>query len=73
MDARRQNNLHLTESGVADIWSMDEDGKNQKQLTASQHGPVGTPDGHYIVFTSHEQTASGVSGAWTRTAATSNN
>ena len=43
------------ESGLTDIWSMDEDGKNQKQLTAHarfNYNPWVTPDGRYIVFTS---------------------
>ena len=43
------------ESGVIDIWSMDPDGKNQKQLTANAHynyNPWATLDGRYIVFTS---------------------
>ena len=38
-----------------DIWSMDEDGKNQKQLTAHanfNYYPWVTADGRYIVFTS---------------------
>jgi serine/threonine protein kinase len=43
------------ESGATDIWSMDEDGKNQKQLTAHARFnfyPWVTPDGRNIVFTS---------------------
>jgi Tol biopolymer transport system component len=43
------------ESGVTDIWGMDEDGKNQKQLTAHarfNYYPWVTPDGRYVVFTS---------------------
>jgi eukaryotic-like serine/threonine-protein kinase len=39
-----------------DIWSMDEDGKNQKQLTAHaafDGVPWATPDGRYIVFSSN--------------------
>jgi TolB protein len=43
------------ESGVTDIWSMDEDGKNQKQLTAHaswNYHPWVTPNGRNIVFTS---------------------
>ena len=43
------------ESGATDIWSMDEDGKNQKQLTAHasfNYYPWVTPDGRHIVFTS---------------------
>ena len=41
--------------GFGDIWSMEQDGKNQKQLTANaraNYGPWATPDGRYIVFTS---------------------
>jgi eukaryotic-like serine/threonine-protein kinase len=43
------------ESGETDIWSMDEDGKNQKQLTAHagyNFHPWATPDGRNVVFTS---------------------
>ena len=43
------------EGGLTDIWSMDEDGKNQKQLTANagnNFNPSVTPDGRYIVFSS---------------------
>jgi len=43
------------ESGLNDIWIMDGDGKNQKQLTANANNnvhPWVTPDGRYIVFTS---------------------
>lgn len=43
------------ESGLNDIWIMDGDGKNQKQLTANAINnvhPWVTPDGRYIVFTS---------------------
>jgi serine/threonine protein kinase/tricorn protease-like protein len=42
-------------SGFGDIWSMEQDGKNQKQLTAHARAnsyPWATPDGRYIVFTS---------------------
>ena len=62
-----------------DIWSMGQDGKDQKQLTAhagTNFDPWATPDGRYIIFTSTRRTASrtlGASGAWTRTAAISNN
>ena len=41
---------------MTDIWSMDEDGKNQKQLTAHarfNYFPWVTPDGRNIVFTSN--------------------
>ncbi|MCA1850456.1 MAG: LpqB family beta-propeller domain-containing protein, partial [Acidobacteria bacterium] len=48
------------ESGVTDIWSMDEDGKNQKQLTANarfNNYPWATSDGRYILFSSTRQGA----------------
>ncbi len=40
-------------SGNADIWIMDRDGKNQKQLTTNTDKdmtPVVSPDGRYIVY-----------------------
>src|SRR4029450_7547559 len=43
------------ESGLTDIWSMDQDGKDQKQLTApaaTNLSPFATPDGRYIIFMS---------------------
>ena len=43
------------EGGLTDIWSMDADGKSQKQLTAdagTNLSPWATPDGRYIIFTS---------------------
>ena len=42
-------------SGARDLWIMDQDGGNQKQLTAeagSNFQPVVTPDGRFIVFIS---------------------
>ncbi|HEX8889538.1 MAG TPA: protein kinase [Pyrinomonadaceae bacterium] len=42
-------------SGARDLWSMDADGSNQKQLTSDAGGnfqPVVSPDGRYIVFVS---------------------
>ena len=42
-------------TGFSDIWSIEQDGKNQKQLTAhasSNFYPWAGPDGRYIVFTS---------------------
>src|SRR3989441_8313701 len=42
-------------SGSGDIWSIEQDGKNQRQLTAharANYYPWATPDGRYIVFTS---------------------
>ncbi|HEY3136575.1 MAG TPA: hypothetical protein VGL29_11160 [Blastocatellia bacterium] len=47
--------------GFVDIWSMDSDGKNQKQLTANARSnfyPWATPDGRYIVFASTRSRAS---------------
>ncbi len=44
-----------SESGNLDIWIMDADGKNHKQLTFDSHsdfGPVTSPDGNYVVFIS---------------------
>jgi len=49
------------ESGITDVWIMDEDGKNQKQLTSharTNNEPWPTSDGRYIVFRSIR------SGAW---------
>ncbi|HEY3028154.1 MAG TPA: DPP IV N-terminal domain-containing protein, partial [Pyrinomonadaceae bacterium] len=43
------------ESGLTDIRSMGQDGKDQKQLTTNARAnsyPWATPDGRYIVFTS---------------------
>jgi Tol biopolymer transport system component/DNA-binding winged helix-turn-helix (wHTH) protein len=43
-------------SGTWDIWEMDADGGNAKQLTAgarSNYGPSVSPDGRYIVFASN--------------------
>jgi Tol biopolymer transport system component len=47
-------------SGNPDIWLMDSDGSNQKQITFDGHfdyNPVASPDGRYIVFIS-ERTGS---------------
>jgi serine/threonine protein kinase/Tol biopolymer transport system component len=42
--------------GSQDIWLMDQDGKNQRQLTTAEtridRHPAVTPDGRYIVFVS---------------------
>jgi Tol biopolymer transport system component len=49
------------ESGLTDIWSMGQDGKDQKQLTtnaATNQAPWATPDGRYIIFTSTRRGAS---------------
>jgi len=49
------------ESGDADIWTMGQDGKDQKQLTAHASrnlDPWATPDGRYIIFTSNRRTSS---------------
>jgi TolB protein len=43
------------ESGNSDIWIMDADGSNHKQLTFDSHTdlqPVVSPDGRYVVFIS---------------------
>ncbi len=48
------------ESGLTDVWSMDKDGKNQKQLTANarfNNYPWATSDGRYILFSSTRQGA----------------
>jgi len=56
------------ESGLTDIWSMDQDGKDQKQLTAhasTNLDPWATPDGRYIIFTSNRKSASkGLRSIW---------
>jgi Tol biopolymer transport system component len=47
--------------GGADIWEMQTDGRNQKQLTAGagrNYAPAASPDGRYIVFHSNR------SGTW---------
>jgi TolB protein len=49
------------ESGDADIWTMGQDGKDQKQLTANAGRnlePWATTDGRYIIFTSTRRTSS---------------
>jgi Tol biopolymer transport system component len=46
-------------SGSPDLWIMDHDGTNQKQLTSeagSNFQPVVSPDGRYIVFVSDRGT-----------------
>lgn len=43
-------------SGTRDIWIMDADGSNRKQLTATPHNdilPAATADGRYIIFASN--------------------
>jgi len=48
-------------SGSADIWVMDADGSNQKQLTYDTRrevSPVSTNDGRYIVFVSSSSRSS---------------
>jgi len=56
------------ESGLVDIWSMGQDGKDQKQLTAHaswNRDPWATSDGRYIVFDSTRKTASsGLRSIW---------
>lgn len=52
------------ESSAVDLWIMNADGTQRKQLTANggkNIGPVVTSDGRYVVFTS---TRSGVSAIW---------
>src|SRR4030095_13233459 len=49
------------ESGLTDIWSMDQDGKDQKQLTAPAATNLdrwATRDGRYIIFSSTRKSAS---------------
>ncbi len=49
------------ESGLVDIWSTGQDGKDQKQLTAHagrNFDPWATPDGRNIIFTSTRRGAS---------------
>jgi serine/threonine protein kinase len=44
-----------TESGAQDIWLMDSDGGNRKQLTSNagqNFTPVSSPDGRYVVYVS---------------------
>jgi eukaryotic-like serine/threonine-protein kinase len=51
------------EGGVPDIWIMDKDGKNQKQLTADARlnlHPWAARDGRQIVFTSSRTGARGI-------------
>jgi eukaryotic-like serine/threonine-protein kinase len=48
-------------SGTADIWEMDADGSNQRQLTAGagrNYAPTASPDGRYVFFHSNR------TGAW---------
>src|SRR5207249_6937019 len=43
------------ETGHSEIWSMDADGGNARQLTTGREGNYGsqvTPDGRYVVFVS---------------------
>jgi serine/threonine protein kinase/Tol biopolymer transport system component len=47
-------------SGNRDLWIMDADGGNQKQLTSdagSNSGPAVSPDGQYIIFVSDRKDA----------------
>jgi len=53
-----------TESNTIDLWIMDADGGNRKQITANaglNTNPVVTPDGRYLVFSS---TRGGVKHIW---------
>jgi Tol biopolymer transport system component len=50
-------------SGNSDIWIMQADGTEQKQLTVNEgvdDGPVVSPDGRYIVFVSNRQGATNI-------------
>jgi len=52
------------ESGMVDLWIMEADGNNRKQLTSNAGrnvGPVVSADGQYIVFTS---TRGGAAAVW---------
>lgn len=54
------------ESGTRDIWMMNPDGGNRKQLTATPHNdilPVASGDNRYIVFASN-RAASGTVNIW---------
>jgi Tol biopolymer transport system component len=51
------------ESGNADIWSMNADGSDRKQLTTDTHwdtSPDVSPDGRYIVFMSNRAGAENI-------------
>ena len=61
-------------SGNVDIWIMNQDGKEQKQLTTDPNldwAPAVTPDGRYIVFGS-DRAGFLTSGGWTLLAAPNN-
>jgi Tol biopolymer transport system component len=51
-------------TGSQDIWLMDQDGKNQKQLTTAEtradRYPAVSPDGRYIVFVSNRTNNSNI-------------
>jgi len=57
--------IYTTETGEnLDIWSMDADGGNQKQITADgkvKFGPTVSPDGRYLLFGA---TLGGVNNIW---------
>lgn len=55
-----------TRSGTTQIWRMDIDGRNQKQLTASEekternHSPAISPDGREVFFIKRSTNADGI-------------
>jgi TolB protein len=54
-------------AGHLDIWIMDADGKNQKQLTNDETvdlWPTVSPDGRYIVFGSNRATGTSAHNIW---------
>ena len=64
MDARWPHRFISNESGTSDVWLMDPDGKNRKQLTTGSGlniTPVLSADGRFIVFASLQN---GVRNIW---------
>jgi serine/threonine protein kinase/Tol biopolymer transport system component len=60
--------IYVTDAGgTEDIWIMDSDGKNQKQLTSNEAinmMPSVSPDGRYIAFASNRGSNAGVFNIW---------